>query len=171
MDVDLTDQQIAVRKATRAFAETELAPHARDNDRAARCDPALIRRMGEAGWLGVPLPQRYGGRELDHVCYALVTEEIGRVDSSLRTAISITCSLVAKTILAWGTEAQQERWLPGLASGEVLGCFGLTEPQSGSDAAGLAAAARQEPDGSWVLDGRKMWIGNGGVADLALIIA
>jgi alkylation response protein AidB-like acyl-CoA dehydrogenase len=171
VDVDLTDQQIAVRKAAREFAEAELAPSARANDRAARCDPALIRRMGDAGWLGVPLPEAYGGRELDHVCYALVTEEVGRVDSSLRTAISITCSLVAKTILAWGTDEQKDRWLPGLASGAVLGCFGLTEPQSGSDAAGLATAASRAPGGGWVLRGRKMWIGNGGVADLALIIA
>ena len=171
MDVDLTDRQVAVRAGARAFAEAELAPHARANDRAARCDPALIRRMGEAGWLGVPLPEEYGGRGLDHTAYALATEEIGRVDSSMRTALSITCSLVAKTVLAWGTEAQRRRWLPGLANGEVIGCFGLTEPQSGSDAAGLATAARRDAGGGWVLDGRKMWIGNGGVADLALIVA
>jgi alkylation response protein AidB-like acyl-CoA dehydrogenase len=170
VDLCLTGRQQEVQRAAREFAERELAPHARDNDRAQRVPVELVRRMGEAGWLAPALPEAYGGRGLDMISYALVTEEIGRVDSSLRTAVSITCSLVSLTVLAWGTQEQQRRWLPELASGRALGCFGLTEPQSGSDAAGLTTRAKRDGDG-WVLHGRKMWIGNGGIADVALIVA
>jgi alkylation response protein AidB-like acyl-CoA dehydrogenase len=155
VDLCLTGRQQEVQRAAREFAERELAPHARDNDRAQRAPVGLIRRMGEAGWLAPALPEAYGGRGLDMISYALVTEEIGRVDSSLRTALSITCSLVSLTVLAWGTREQQRRWLPELASGRAVGCFGLTEPQSGSVAAGCVGIMQASLEAATAYAGRR----------------
>jgi len=126
--------------------------------------------MKPLGFLGAPLPQEYGGMGVDAVSYALIIEEIARADSSVRSIISVNCSLVGLTILKWGTEAQKNEWLPKIASGESLGCFGLTEPGSGSDAASLQTRARRDGD-DWVLSGTKMFITNGTVAGVALIMA
>ena len=122
------------------------------------------------GYLGAPVAEQYGGRGLDYVSYALVVEQIGRADSAARTVISVQTSLVCGSIERWGTEEQKRRWLPGLCSGESFGCFGLTEPESGSDAASMRTRA-ERIDGGWRLSGQKMWISLGNVADVALVFA
>src|SRR3989442_1874312 len=120
--------------------------------------------------LGGPVPEKYGGIGIDYVSHALVTEEVGRADSSVRTTLSVQISLVEMTILKFGTEEQKRRWLPRLCKGEVLGCFGLTEPEVGSDATQIRTSAKRDGD-SWVLRGRKTWISNGSVSGLALVFA
>ena len=170
MDLDLTPEQELIRKTARDFAEREIAPYAADYDRKEEFPRAILEKMKPLGFLGAPLPQEYGGMGVDAVSYALIIEEIARADSSVRSIISVNCSLVGLTILKWGTEAQKNEWLPKIASGESLGCFGLTEPGSGSDAASLQTRARRDGD-DWVLSGTKMFITNGTVAGVALIMA
>jgi len=170
VDLDLTPEQELIRKTARDFAEREIAPYAADYDRKEEFPRAILEKMKPLGFLGAPLPQEYGGMGVDAVSYALIIEEIARADSSVRSIISVNCSLVGLTILKWGTEAQKNEWLPKIASGESLGCFGLTEPGSGSDAASLQTRARRDGD-DWVLSGTKMFITNGTVAGVALIMA
>ncbi|MGZ4120215.1 MAG: acyl-CoA dehydrogenase family protein [Actinomycetota bacterium] len=170
MDLDLTPEQELIRTTARDFAAREIAPFAADYDRKEEFPRAILEKMKPLGFLGAPLPQEYGGMGVDAVSYALIIEEIARADSSVRSIISVNCSLVGLTILKWGTEEQKREWLPKLASGKTLGCFGLTEPGSGSDAASLQTRARRDGD-DWVLDGTKMFITNGTVAGLALIMA
>jgi alkylation response protein AidB-like acyl-CoA dehydrogenase len=124
--------------------------------------------LGEMGYLGAPVSEEYGGRSLDYLSYALIVEQVGRVDSSARTVVSVQTSLVAGSIERWGTEEQKKEWLPRLCSGESLGCFGLTEPDAGSDPASLRTRAKKT-DSGWTISGNKMWISMGSVADLALI--
>ncbi|MGE3151292.1 MAG: acyl-CoA dehydrogenase family protein [Nitrospiraceae bacterium] len=170
MDFELTEEQRLIRETVRRFAEQELAPGASERDRAGRIPREVIDRMAEMGFLGGPLPKEYGGAGLDYIGHAVITEEIGRVDSSLRTTLSVQVSLVGLTILKWGTEEQKRRYLPGLCTGRMLGCFGLTEPNAGSDPASMETTAVRR--GSvWVLNGTKAWISNGTVADVALIFA
>src|SRR5258708_8380104 len=126
--------------------------------------------MAPLGLLGGPVPEAYGGHGLDYISHALVTEEIGRADSSVRTTLSVQISLVELTILKWGTEAQKREYLPRLCSGDVIGCFGLTEPEVGSDATKLRTTAKRDGD-DWILRGRKTWISNGSVSGLALVFA
>jgi butyryl-CoA dehydrogenase len=126
--------------------------------------------MGEVGYLGAPVSEEYGGRGLDYIGYALIVEQIGRADSAARTVVSVQTSLVCGSIEQWGTTEQKREWLPRLCSGEALGCFGLTEPDTGSDAANLRTRAKKT-DGGWVLSGNKMWISLGNVAEVALIFA
>ena len=126
--------------------------------------------MAPLGFLGGPVPDEYGGMGLDYLSHALVTEEIGRADSSVRTTLSVQISLVELTILRFGTEEQKRRYLPRLCKGELLGCFGLTEPEAGSDATKIRTAARRD-GGAWVLRGRKTWISNGSMSNLALVFA
>src|SRR5712691_8222272 len=126
--------------------------------------------MAPLGLLGGPVPEKYGGIGIDYVSHALVTEEVGRADSSVRTTLSVQISLVELTILKFGTEAQKQRWLPRLCRGELIGCFGLTEPEAGSDATKIRTSARRDGDG-WVLNGRKTWISNGSVSGLAMVFA
>lgn len=170
MDFDLTDEQRMLRATARDFCDKEIAPFARDWDRTEEMDRGIVAKLGELGFLGAGLPERYGGDPIDHVSYCLLIEELGRADSSVRGIVSVNVGLVAKTVLAWGTEAQKEAWLPNLCSGETLGCFGLTEPGHGSDAANLETAAVRDGD-DWVISGNKLFITNGTWAGVALIMA
>ena len=170
IDFDLTPAQEQIRKLARDFAEREIAPGARERDRTETFPAEILKKMAPLGLLGGPIPERYGGMGVDNVSLALITEEIGRADSSVRTTLSVQISLVERTILAFGTEGQKGAWLPRLCRGEVIGCFGLTEPEVGSDAAQLRATATKDGDG-WVIRGRKMWISNGSVSGLALVFA
>jgi alkylation response protein AidB-like acyl-CoA dehydrogenase len=170
MDFTYSDEQKLIREAAREFAEREILPNVRDNDREGRFDRELARKLGEVGFLGAPVAEEYGGRGLDYVSYGLVAEEIGRADSSARTVVSVCTSLVAGPIEKWGNEEQKKKWLPRLCSGEGLGCFGLTEPDTGSDAANLRTRATKTENG-WSISGQKMWISLGNVSDFALIFA
>ncbi|HEX6228880.1 MAG TPA: acyl-CoA dehydrogenase family protein [Solirubrobacterales bacterium] len=170
MDFQLSDEQRLISEAAREFADREIIPRVRDNDRAARFDRELARKLGEVGYLGAPVAERYGGRGLDYVGYGLIVEQVGRADSSARTVVSVQTSLVAGSIERWGSEEQKQRWLPRLCSGEALGCFGLTEPDSGSDAASLRTRATRT-DSGWSISGQKMWISLGNVSEVALIFA
>ncbi len=170
MHIELTDEQRAARQTARDFAEKEIVPVARENDEQERFPAEIVKKMGDLGFLGAAIPEKYGGAGMDFISYALVTEEIGRACSSVRTVLSVTSSLVALTILKWGTEEQKKKYLPKLSSGEIIGCFGLTEPDAGSDAANLSTSAKKK-GAEWVLNGNKMWISNGGVAKLAIIFA
>lgn len=170
MNFELTEDQEAIRRAAREFAEREVAPRAADSDRNEEFPSEVLEKMKPLGYLGAPLPVEYGGMGVDAVSYACILEELARADSSVRSIVSVNCSLTGMTLVKWGTDAQKKTWLPGLASGESLGCFGLTEPGAGSDPASLTTRARRDGDG-WVIDGTKMFITNGTVAGLALIFA
>ena len=170
MNLELSDEQRLIRETARDFVDREVIDRARDNDRAEKFDRELASMLGEMGYLGAPVAEAYGGRGLDYVAYGLIVEQIGRGDSAARTVVSVQTSLVCGSIERWGTEEQKQRWLPSLCSGEALGCFGLTEPDTGSDAASLRTRA-ERTDGGWVLNGQKMWISLGNFAEVALIFA
>ncbi|MDQ3828537.1 MAG: acyl-CoA dehydrogenase family protein [Candidatus Tectomicrobia bacterium] len=170
MHLELTDEQRAVREMARKFAEEYIVPVARDNDVNERFPDDIIAKMGELGLLGGQVPIEYGGAGLDHVSHALVTEEIGKACSSVRTTISVQISLVELSLARWGTEEQKRRYLPAMCSGKLIGCFGLTEPNAGSDPSGMETTAVADGD-QWLLNGRKVWISNGGVAGLAIVFA
>jgi butyryl-CoA dehydrogenase len=170
VDLDLSDEQRLIQETAREFVDNEIVPRARDNDRAARFDRELARRLGDMGYLGAPVAEEYGGRGLDYVSYGLIVEEVGRGDSSARTVVSVQTSLVCGSIERWGSEEQKRRWLPRLCSGEALGCFGLSEPDAGSDPSSMRTRASFE-DGKWRINGQKMWISLGNHAELALIFA
>jgi butyryl-CoA dehydrogenase len=170
MDFNLSDEQKLITETAREFADREILPRVRENDRAERFDRELARKLGQVGFLGPILDEKYGGRNLDYIGYGLIVGEIGRADSSARTVVSVQTSLVGSAIEKWGTEEQKQRWLPGLCSGEGLGCFGLTEPDTGSDAANLRTRATKT-DGGWSISGQKMWISLGNAAEFALIFA
>lgn len=170
IDFELTDEQRLVRDTAREFADKEIIPVARENDRNARFDTDLVKKLGEMGYLGSIVSEEYGGRGIDYRTYALIVEEVGRGDSSARTVVSVQTSLVCGSIERWGTEEQKQRWLPKLCDGEYLGCFGLTEPDTGSDAASLRTRA-EKTDAGWKLNGQKMWISLGNFANVAMIFA
>jgi alkylation response protein AidB-like acyl-CoA dehydrogenase len=170
MDFDLTDEQELVRETARAFTDREIVQRARQNARDEHFDRALVGLMAQQGYLGAIVPREYGGAGLDYVTYGLVVEEIGRGDSAMRTVISVQTSLVCSSILAWGSDEQKRQYLPRLCTGEWLGCFGLTEPEAGSDAASQRTRATKV-DGGWRLNGSKMWISLGNEAQVALIFA
>ena len=170
MDFDLSPEQVEIRKLARSFADREIAPGARERDRAERFPADVLKKMAPIGFLGGPVPEQYGGMGVDYISHALITEEIGRADSSVRTTLSVQISLVELTILKWGTEEQKRTWLPRLCKGEVLACFGLTEPAVGSDATKLQASAKRDGN-DWIINGRKTWISNGSVSKLALVFA
>jgi hypothetical protein len=170
LDFNLTDEQRLISESAREFADREIIPRVRDNDRAGRFDRELAHKLGEVGYLGAPVAEEYGGRGLDYIGYGLIVEQIGRADSSARTVVSVQTSLVAGAIERWGSEEQKRRWLPRLCSGEALGCFGLTEPDTGSDAANLRTRATKT-DSGWSISGQKMWISLGNFAEVALIFA
>src|SRR5829696_3589311 len=168
MDFQLSDEQRLISEAAREFADKEIAPRVKENDRAARFDRELASKLGEVGYLGAPVAEEYGGRGLDYLGYGLIVEQVGRADSSARTVVSVQTSLVAGSIERWGSEEQKQRWLPKLCSGEALGCFGLTEPDTGSDAANLRTRATKT-DAGWSISGQKMWISLGNFSEVALI--
>jgi len=170
MDLDLTDEQELIRATAREFTDREVVERSRENARNHHFDVDLVKKVAAQGYLGAIVPQEYGGAGLDYVSYGLIVEEIGRGDSSVRTVISVQTSLVCSAILKWGTEEQKHHYLPKLCSGEWIGCFGLTEPESGSDAASLRTRAKRTDDG-WSLSGSKMWISMGNHAKVALIFA
>jgi butyryl-CoA dehydrogenase len=170
IDFELTDEQRLIRETAREFTDNEIVPVARENDRAHRFDTDLVRKLGEMGYLGAIVAEEYGGRGLDYRTYGLIVEEIGRGDSSARTVVSVQTSLVCSSIERWGSEEQKQRWLPRLCSGEILGCFGLTEPNTGSDAANLQTRATRI-DGGWRISGQKQWISMGNHAKVALVFA
>jgi hypothetical protein len=170
MDFSLTDEQRLIKETARDFTAKEIVPRARDNDRNAHFDTELVAKIAAQGYLGAIVPLEYGGAGLDYLSYGLIVEEVGRGDSSMRTVVSVQTSLVCSAIVRWGTEEQKRRYLPRLCSGEWLGCFGLTEPDTGSDAANQRTRARKTESG-WVINGAKMWISMGSAAKLALIFA
>jgi alkylation response protein AidB-like acyl-CoA dehydrogenase len=170
VDFTLTDEQRAVRELTAEFVDRDVVPNAAAWDRAEQVDLSVLNTMGELGILGMTIPESYGGSGGDHLSYCLVLEELGRGDSSVRGIVSVSLGLVAKSILAYGTETQRQDWLPALCRGEALGCFGLTEPDHGSDAASLRTRATKV-DGGWCLDGQKLFITNGTWAKIALVFA
>jgi butyryl-CoA dehydrogenase len=170
VDFNLSDEQQLIRETARAFTDREVIARARENARNAHFDRELVGMLAAQGYLGAVVPREYGGAGLDYVTYGLIVEEIGRGDSAMRTVISVQTSLVCSSILAWGSEAQKAHYLPRLCSGEWLGCFGLTEPEAGSDAASQRTRAKKV-DGGWELNGSKMWISLGNHAKVALIFA
>jgi len=170
IDFELTDEQRLIRDTAKEFADNEIAPRARENDRASRFDTELVQKMADMGFIGPILPEEYGGRGIDYRTYGLIVEEIGRADSSARTVVSVNTSLVGSAIAKWGTEEQKQAFIPGICSGEALGCFGLTEPDTGSDAANLSTRA-EKFDGGWRITGQKQWISLGNYAKFALIFA
>ena len=170
IDFELTDEQRLIRETARDFTDKEIVPVARDNDRNERFDTELVQKMADMGFLGAIVSEEYGGRGLDYRTYGLIVEEIGRGDSSARTVVSVQTSLVCSSIQRWGSEEQKHEWLPKLCTGEILGCFGLTEPGTGSDAANLSTRA-EKTDGGWRISGQKMFISMGNYAKLALIFA
>jgi butyryl-CoA dehydrogenase len=170
MDFELTDEQRLVRETARDFTDKEIVDRARENDRNEHFDLELVSKIADQGYLGAIVPREYGGADLDYLTYGLVVEEVGRGCSAMRTVISVQTSLVCSAFLRWGTEEQKQRYLPKLCSGEWLGCFGLTEPDTGSDAANQKTRARKT-DSGWVINGSKMFISLGNHAKVALIFA
>jgi hypothetical protein len=170
MDFDLTDEQRLIKQTAREFTDNELIERTRENARNHHFDVDLVQKIAAQGYLGAIVPQEYGGAGLDYLSYGLIVEEIGRGDSAIRTVISVQTSLVCSAILKWGTEEQKHHYLPKLCSGEWLGCFGLTEPDTGSDAANQRTRAKKT-DSGWLINGAKMWISMGNFAKVALIFA
>src|SRR6266850_1052287 len=170
MDFDLTDEQRLIRETAREFTDKELIERTRENARNHHFDLDLVKKIAAQGYLGAIVPPEYGGAGLDYLSYGLIVEEIGRGDSAIRTVISVQTSLVCSGILKWGTEEQKHKYLPKLCSGEWLGCFGLTEPDTGSDAANQKTRAKKI-DGGWLVNGAKMWISMGNHAKVALVFA
>ncbi|MFD8823763.1 acyl-CoA dehydrogenase family protein [Streptomyces sp. NPDC059605] len=170
MNLELSEEQEAVRRLAEDFVAREVSPHVVEWDRAENVDRSIVGKLGSVGFLGLTVPEEYGGSGGDHLAYCLVTEELGRGDSSVRGIVSVSLGLVAKTIAAWGDEEQKRHWLPRLTAGEAIGCFGLTEPGTGSDAGNLTTRAVRDGD-SYVIDGTKMFITNGTWADVVLLFA
>src|SRR5438132_8534865 len=168
MDFELSDEQRLIKDTARQFTDREIVDRSRENARNHHFDVELVGKVAAQGYLGAIVPQQYGGAGLDYLSYGLIVEEIGRGDSSVRTVISVQTSLVCSAILKWGTEEQKQRYLPKLCTGESLGCFGLTEPDTGSDAANQRTRAVRT-DSGWVINGAKMWISMGNYARVALI--
>ncbi|WP_263225929.1 acyl-CoA dehydrogenase [Pseudomonas alabamensis] len=170
LDQQLTEEERMVRDSAAAFAQDKLAPRVLEAFRHERTDPAIFREMGEVGLLGATIPEQYGGSGLNYVCYGLIAREVERIDSGYRSMMSVQSSLVMVPIHAFGSESQKQRYLPKLASGEWIGCFGLTEPDHGSDPAGMLTRARRV-EGGFRLSGSKMWITNSPIADVFVVWA
>jgi butyryl-CoA dehydrogenase len=170
MDFSLTSDQLLIRDTVRQFMETEMRPILREYDRAEKFPEAEVRRLGELGCCGMLVPEEYGGTATDTVTYALMLEEVARVDASTAVTLSVTNSVAAAPILKHGSDAQKKKYLPRLARGEILGAFCLTEPQAGSDAAGIQARAVRDGD-SYVLNGTKSWVTNGGFSGVYVVFA
>jgi glutaryl-CoA dehydrogenase (non-decarboxylating) len=170
IDFSLTDAQRDVQRTARAFAEHEILPRIREMDANAQYDRSLYEKMGAAGFLGLPIPERYGGAGMDYIAFALLCEEMERADTAFRVILSVHTGLNSLTLLQWGSEEQKERYLVPQARGEKLATFGLTEPGVGSDAANLASTARRAGD-RYILNGSKIWISLGDTADHFLVFA
>jgi alkylation response protein AidB-like acyl-CoA dehydrogenase len=170
VDLSLTDDQRAFRDLARAFLEREAVPHRMQWDRDESVDLAIVPKMAELGFFGLTIPEEHGGVGGDYVTYALAMEELGRADSALRGIVSVSSGLVGKSILFHGSDEQKQQWLPRLASATSLGCFALTEPDTGSDAGNLTSRATRRGS-DWAITGRKLFITNGTWADVALVFA
>jgi len=170
LDQQLTEDERMVSEAARAYCQEKLAPRVLEAFRQEKTDPAIFREMGELGLLGPTIPTEYGGSGLNYVSYGLIAREVERVDSGYRSMMSVQSSLVMVPIFEFGSEAQKKKYLPKLASGHWIGCFGLTEPNYGSDPGSMSARANKVP-GGYRLTGNKMWISNSPIADVFLIWA
>ena len=170
LDTQLSEDERMVRDAAAEYAQGRLMPRIHDAYRNETTDPAIFREMGELGLLGITIPEEYGGANLNYVSYGLIAREIERVDSGYRSMMSVQSSLVMVPINEFGSEAQKQKYLPKLATGEWIGCFGLTEPNFGSDAGGMITRAKKVP-GGFSLTGSKMWISNSPIADVFVVWA
>ena len=170
LDTQLSEDESMVRDAAAEYAQGRLMPRILEAYRNETTDPAIFREMGELGLLGITIPEQYGGANLNYVSYGLIAREIERVDSGYRSMMSVQSSLVMVPINEFGSEAQKQKYLPKLASGEWIGCFGLTEPNYGSDAGGMITRAKKVP-GGFSLTGSKMWISNAPIADVFVVWA
>jgi butyryl-CoA dehydrogenase len=166
-----TEDQLAVQNMAREFAQNEVLPKAAEIDREHRHPTELVQRMAALGFLGIAVPEEYGGAGFDNVSYALAMEEISRACASTGVIMSVNNSLVCDPIYRFGTDAQKKEWLTPLASGKLLGCFALSEPEAGSDAAAQKTTAEKQSDGTWLINGTKNWITNGPVADVCVLFA
>lgn len=166
----LTDEERMVRDAARKYCQEKLMPRILEANRNETFDRSILDEMGSMGFLGSTIPEKYGGAELNYVCYGLIAREVERVDSGYRSAMSVQSSLVMHPIHEYGTEEQKQKYLPKLASGEWVGCFGLTEPNHGSDPASMETRAKKV-DGGYILHGNKMWITNSPIADVFVVWA
>ena len=174
MDLDLSPDHVLLRATIRAFMTEEVAPVVDEHERARRFPVEIVRRIGEMGWLGINVPERWGGAGMDTLAYAIAIEEIGRVWGSLGLIVAAHTSLGCGPLLIAGSDEQRDRFLPPMASGKVLGAYGLTEPHAGSDAGGTRTTARREPGpdgGTWVIDGEKRFITNAGQAGTYIVTA
>ncbi len=170
LDLQLTETERMVRDTARAYSQDKLLPRVQEAFRHEKTDAAIFREMGELGLLGATIPEQYGGSGLNYVCYGLIAREVERVDSGYRSMMSVQSSLVMVPINEFGTEAQKQKYLPKLATGEWIGCFGLTEPNHGSDPGSMITRARKV-DGGFSLSGSKMWITNSPIADVFVVWA
>lgn len=170
LETQLEEDERLFRDAVAAYASDKLAPRVKEAYREEKTDPGIFREMGEMGLLGITIPESYGGLGAGYVTYGLAAREIERVDSGYRSMMSVQSSLVMYPIYAYGSEEQRQKYLPGLASGELIGCFGLTEPDAGSDPAGMKTRAEKTADG-YRLHGSKMWISNSPLADVFVVWA
>jgi glutaryl-CoA dehydrogenase len=170
LDTQLSEEERMVRDAAAEYAQGKLMPRIHDAYRNETTDPSIFREMGELGLLGITIPEQYGGANLNYVSYGLIAREIERVDSGYRSMMSVQSSLVMVPINEFGSEKQKQKYLPKLASGEWIGCFGLTEPNFGSDAGGMITRAKKVP-GGFSLTGSKMWISNAPIADVFVVWA
>jgi glutaryl-CoA dehydrogenase len=170
LDRQLNEDERMVRDAAAEYAQGRLMPRIHDAYRNETTDPGIFREMGELGLLGITIPEQYGGANLNYVSYGLIARELERVDSGYRSMMSVQSSLVMVPINDFGSEAQKQKYLPKLATGEWIGCFGLTEPNYGSDAGGMITRAKKVP-GGFSLSGSKMWISNAPIADVFVIWA
>jgi len=170
MDLSLNEEQQAFRALAREFLDNEVVPHRAAWDRAEQVDTAILPKLAQLGFFGLTIPEKYGGVGGDYITYCLGMEELGRADSSVRGIVSVSMGLVGKSILGYGTEEQKQDRLRKIATGESLGCFGLTEPDTGSDAGNLKTRAVRDGD-DYVIDGQKIFITNGTWADVCLLFA
>lgn len=170
LDGQLSEEERLIRDAARDYCQERLMPRVLEANRREQFDRTIMNELGELGLLGATLPEQYGCAGVNHVAYGLVAREVERVDSGYRSAMSVQSSLVMHPIHAYGDEAQRQRWLPGLARGELVGCFGLTEPDAGSDPGAMKSRA-ERVDGGYLLTGNKMWITNSPIADLFVVWA
>src|SRR5499425_2632389 len=170
LESELTEEERMVRDTARGYAQDKLFPRVLMDNREERFDRAIMSEMGALGLLGPTVPEEYGGAGLGYVAYGLIAREVERVDSGYRSAMSVQSSLVMHPIFAYGTPAQRRKYLPKLARGEMVGCFGLTEPDHGSDPGSMVTRA-EKTKGGFVLNGAKMWITNSPIADIAVVWA
>ena len=170
LDDQLSDEERLISDAARDYCQSRLMPRVLEANRREQFDRTIMNELGELGLLGATLPEQYGCAGVNHVAYGLIAREVERVDSGYRSAMSVQSSLVMHPIFAYGDEAQRQRWLPGLARGELVGCFGLTEPDAGSDPGSMKSRA-ERVEGGYLLTGNKMWITNSPIADLFVVWA